>query len=170
MQIVKQFSFDAAHQLVGHCGKCANLHGHTYKLEVAVEGPLITSGSSEGMVIDFSDLKSAAGELVDSLDHATLISGNEPIFKTLDTKAVIFGFRTTAEYMATFIYWYLKREMPGIEISFVRLWETPTGYAEFSSHDFYGMSPKQFSDMNALFGKVKFINGIKKSRGAYNGK
>ena len=164
MQIVKQFSFDAAHQLVGHCGKCANLHGHTYKLEVAVEGPLITSGSSEGMVIDFSDLKEAAGELVDSLDHATLISGNEPIFKTLDTKAVIFGFRTTAEYMATYIYWYLRREMPGIEISFVRLWETPTGYAEFSRRDFYGMDAAALGNMNKLFKKVKFINIIHKSQ------
>lgn len=164
MQIVKQFSFDAAHQLVGHCGKCANLHGHTYKLEVAVEGPLITSGSSEGMVIDFSDLKSAAGELVDKLDHATLISGNEPIFKTLDTKAVIFGFRTTAEYMATYIYWYLKREISEVEISFVRLWETPTGYAEFSSRDFYEMDDEEFDNMNKLFKKVKFINIIKESQ------
>ena len=164
MQIVKQFSFDAAHQLVGHCGKCANLHGHTYKLEVAVEGPLITSGSSEGMVIDFSDLKTVAGELVDKLDHATLIKGDEPIFKTLDTKAVIFGFRTTAEYMATFIYWYLKRELKGIEISFVRLWETPTGYAEFSRRDFYGMDAAAFGNMNKLFKKVKFINIIHKSQ------
>ena len=164
MQIVKQFSFDAAHQLVGHCGKCANLHGHTYKLEVAVEGPLITSGSSEGMVIDFSDLKTVAGELVDKLDHATLIKGDEPIFKTLDTKAVIFGFRTTAEYLATYIYWYLKREMPGIEISFVRLWETPTGYAEFSRRDFYGMDAAAFGNMTKLFKKVKFINIIHKSQ------
>ena len=164
MQIVKQFSFDAAHQLVGHCGKCANLHGHTYKLEVAVEGPLITSGSSEGMVIDFSDLKTVAGELVDKLDHATLIKGDEPIFKTLDTKAVIFGFRTTAEYMATYIYWYLRRELGGIEISFVRLWETPTGYAEFSRRDFYGMDAAAFGNMNKLFKKVKFINIIHKSQ------
>ena len=164
MQIVKQFSFDAAHQLVGHCGKCANLHGHTYKLEVAVEGPLITSGSSEGMVIDFSDLKSAAGELVDKLDHATLISGDEPILKTLDTKAVMFGFRTTAEYMATYIYWYLKREISEVEISFVRLWETPTGYAEFSSRDFYEMDDEEFDNMNKLFKKVKFINIIKESQ------
>ena len=39
MKVGKQFSFDASHQLVGHFGKCANLHGHTYKVEVVLTGP-----------------------------------------------------------------------------------------------------------------------------------
>ena len=57
MKVGKQFSFDAAHQLVGHFGKCANLHGHTYKVEVVLTGSINDSGSSEGMVVDFYHVK-----------------------------------------------------------------------------------------------------------------
>ena len=41
MRVCKQFSFDASHQLVGHFGKCANLHGHTYKVEVSLAGDTV---------------------------------------------------------------------------------------------------------------------------------
>lgn len=54
----KEFTFDSAHQLVGHDGKCANLHGHTYRLEVALKDtPIIPEGPKEGFVMDFGDLK-----------------------------------------------------------------------------------------------------------------
>ena len=35
-KIAKEFNFDMAHMLDGHDGKCKNLHGHTYKLQVEV--------------------------------------------------------------------------------------------------------------------------------------
>ena len=46
--ITRHFSFDAAHYLPGHEGKCQNLHGHTYKLEVTIgRDSLIEGGSSD---------------------------------------------------------------------------------------------------------------------------
>ena len=57
-KISKEFSFDMAHLLDGHDGKCQNLHGHTYKLQVEISGDLYESGAKKAMVIDFSDLKS----------------------------------------------------------------------------------------------------------------
>lgn len=118
----KIFSFDAAHSLPGHSGKCAAVHGHTYRLEVTVArygSDLIIGGSSDGMIIDFGDLKAIVHEeIIDKADHRML---ND-----------IYPFRTTAENMAQYFYKILqKRLMPmGIEVDSIRLWETPTAYVE----------------------------------------
>ena len=67
MLISKDFKFDAAHNLVHYHGKCERLHGHTYRLRVVLEG----NPDSEGMIIDFIELKQIVKERVISrLDHA----------------------------------------------------------------------------------------------------
>lgn len=153
MRIVKSFTFDASHQLVGHKGKCANLHGHTYKLEVAVSGELISNGSSEGMVVDFTDLKNSVQVILDRFDHAVILRGDEPIFRSVDTKRVIFCNRTIAELMAKFIGMSLATIY---KVDFVRLWETPTGYAEYTPEVLGSSSRNLFrTDFNGLH----FING-----------
>lgn len=128
----KEFTFDSAHQLVGHDGKCANLHGHTYRLEVALKDtPIISEGPKEGFVMDFGDLKRIVKEhIVDKLDHAFIAQGNEPALDQLKesgTKVVELGFRTTVENMAQFICWKLNEL--GVPVHYVRMWETPTGSA-----------------------------------------
>lgn len=122
--VTRRFTFDAAHYLPGHDGKCQNLHGHTYFLDVTVGRPggLIQGGSSDGMVIDFSDLKSIIGKLVvDPLDHQCL---NE-----------LLPYRPTAENMANHFFDVLSSALASYEIELVRirLWETPDSYAEVSS-------------------------------------
>ena len=47
------FTFEAAHRLAWHPGKCRNLHGHSYRLDVSVEGPL----DANGVVLDFDTLQ-----------------------------------------------------------------------------------------------------------------
>ncbi|MDF3310008.1 6-carboxytetrahydropterin synthase QueD [Rhodococcus sp. T2V] len=67
--VTRRFSFEAAHQLPWHTGKCAKLHGHSYLLDVTVSGPL----TSDGIVTDFSDLKAAVTKhVLDEYDHAHL--------------------------------------------------------------------------------------------------
>ncbi len=67
MLLSKDFKFDAAHNLIHYHGKCEKLHGHTYKLRIVVEG----YPDSEGMIIDFCELKDIVKERVISrLDHA----------------------------------------------------------------------------------------------------
>lgn len=135
----KTWTFDAAHQLVGHFGKCANLHGHTYKLEVGLRGiPNTTPGASdEGFVMDFYDLKKVVGEMiVDKMDHAFLAKGDEPILPVLQAsgkKVVILGFRSTVENMVRYICWKLMREK--IPVEYVTMWETPTGKATAYAKD-----------------------------------
>lgn len=137
--VCKIFTFDAAHQLMDHKGKCCNLHGHTYKLEVLLKGPVIGADnpSEEGFVIDFSDLKHIVKELVvDKLDHAFLAMGNEPIIdilRTTNSKIALLGFRTTVENLCSFICYQLKEA--GLPVYSVKLWETPTAWAQVKASD-----------------------------------
>jgi 6-pyruvoyltetrahydropterin/6-carboxytetrahydropterin synthase len=145
VSVCKIFTFDAAHQLIGHKGKCSNLHGHTYKLEVVLKGkPLASQGhSDEGFVIDFSDIKRTVQEsVVDDLDHAFLAMGNEPILETLTntgSKVALLSFRTTVENMSSYIAYMLK--LAGLPLHSVKLWETPTSWAEVLGEDISDEGP-----------------------------
>jgi 6-pyruvoyltetrahydropterin/6-carboxytetrahydropterin synthase len=67
--VSRRFSFEAAHQLPWHPGKCASLHGHSYRLEITVTSDL----TADGIVIDFSDLKaSVTKHVLSDYDHAFL--------------------------------------------------------------------------------------------------
>jgi 6-pyruvoyl tetrahydropterin synthase/QueD family protein len=69
-------TFDAAHQLPFHGGKCSNLHGHTYRVKAIFLGEIKrgTENSDEGMVIDFSDLKRIYHEKIHTVvDHSLLL-------------------------------------------------------------------------------------------------
>ncbi len=102
MRVSKEFTFDAAHNLVNYDGKCEALHGHTYRLRVTLEGPL----QEDGMVFDFSEIKRIVDERVISvLDHAYL---NDTISQP------------TAENIAIWI-WKRLEDLPLFEI---RVWET----------------------------------------------
>jgi len=92
-RVTRAFTFDAAHQLPWHAGKCQRLHGHTYRLEVSVEGPL----DEHGIVWDFADLdEMVRREVLDRYDHRYL---ND----LLDNP--------TAELLATQIWEQLEAEM-----------------------------------------------------------
>lgn len=117
LSITKIYRFEAAHQLVGHEGKCARLHGHSYKLEVTVTGSVIRQGSSEGMVIDFGDLSAVVErEIISQWDHYNL---NELV-----------NFRTTAENLT--LEAFSRLEKAGLSVSKVTLWETAKAYATVS--------------------------------------
>ena len=122
ISVTKIFKFDAAHFLPEHSGKCAELHGHTYRLEVTVArkaGGLVADGSSAGMVIDFGDLKAIVQrEIIEKVDHKML---NE-----------VFPFRTTAENMVVYFHEVLEQQLVplGVEVLKLRLWETQTSFAE----------------------------------------
>jgi 6-pyruvoyltetrahydropterin/6-carboxytetrahydropterin synthase len=116
--VTKILSFDAAHSLPDHNGLCRNVHGHTYSIEVTVAGPVLEGGSSDGMVIDFGDLKERIADLVvDCMDHQYL---ND-----------LFDFVPTAEALAAWSFDRLSGA--GLPVVRVRLWETPTSYAEVSA-------------------------------------
>jgi 6-pyruvoyltetrahydropterin/6-carboxytetrahydropterin synthase len=74
--ITKRFRFEAAHHLPYHSGKCANLHGHSYVLEVSCKGdatPVREGDSNSGFVIDFAEVSNIVKSLIIvPLDHTYL--------------------------------------------------------------------------------------------------
>lgn len=110
MQIFKEFTFDSAHFLpnvpAGH--KCRNMHGHTYRLVVYIEGQL---DPDLGWVMDFADLKKGIEPLIKQLDHHLL---NE--IQGLDNP--------TCERLAVWIWDHIKVKVPRLHK--IELHETPT--------------------------------------------
>lgn len=148
----KEFTWDMAHMLAGHRGLCKNLHGHTYKMLVTVarkDKPTEASGPAEGMVIDFKALKEIVKELiVDKYDHAVILNGSTTsgfekeliaLVEKYDKKAVILDYRPTAEEMARHFFDDIKdaleEKMPQVMLVQLRLYETPTSYAEVSMQE-----------------------------------
>lgn len=112
MLVSKVFLFEAAHQLTKYHGKCENLHGHTYKLIVTVEG----SVQDDGMVYDFHLLKNAVKEeIVDRLDHTYL---ND----LMDNPS--------AELLVVWMWDRLKEKLP-VRLHELQLWETQTSYVTY---------------------------------------
>lgn len=119
MQIFKSFSFEAAHRLphvpAGH--KCARLHGHSFVVDVHVQGPV---DPTSGWVMDFAEVKAAYAPVRDALDHQYL---NE-----IDGLA-----NPTSENLARWIWARLHPRLPGLAQLTVR--ETCTSGCVYSGED-----------------------------------
>lgn len=111
--VTRSFRFEAAHKLPWHPGKCRDLHGHGYTLEVTVEGPV----GESGIVMDFADLGTVVRrEIIEELDHAYLNDLME---------------NPTAELIAHDIF--KRLEAASLPVSRIRLWETADCYAEVTA-------------------------------------
>lgn len=129
-------TFDSAHFLAGYIGKCSNIHGHRWKIEVEVESAeLIADGEKRGMIIDFGDLKKCVRDLADSFDHAliyevgslkssTISALNEENFRLIEV-----SFRPTAENFAH--YFFNELTSKHLPVSKVTVYETPGNCATY---------------------------------------
>lgn len=138
MRLSKRFTFDAAHMLSRYNGKCANLHGHTYHAEVDIVGH--TDGD---ILVDFNDIKN----FFDEYDHAIIFAGDDvrcEAEEELLNWAEVYRLRyvmmpskrrPTAENMAQLMADKLYRatKKDGVASVSIRLWETPSSYAEATS-------------------------------------
>lgn len=143
MQIGKTFTFDAAHRLQNHGGKCRNLHGHTYHVEVTLKGEALQQeGPAQGMLMDFDRLKAWWKAIEPSLDHTVLLESTDPLVGALHslgrdgTSITLFMFPPTAENLAIWVVTNLRvwlqagsRDLDEFGAS-VRIYETPTSWAE----------------------------------------
>jgi 6-pyruvoyltetrahydropterin/6-carboxytetrahydropterin synthase len=128
-----EIQFDMAHYLRDYEGKCANIHGHRYRLIAKISSKeLHAHGQLRGMVDDFSNIKKALKEVRDFFDHKLLLEDHADSRKMAEQLVVMnHGFdlvfvpyRTTAEEMARHIYNMLKEK--GLKVSEVELFETTT--------------------------------------------
>ncbi|MGG3562448.1 6-carboxytetrahydropterin synthase QueD [Neobacillus rhizosphaerae] len=121
--VSKEFTFDSAHHLHYYEGKCKNLHGHTYKVVFGLSGFV----DERGLMMDFGDIKEIwKNEIEIYLDHKYLNETLPPM-------------NTTAENIVVWIYEKMadallkgdrQQQYLGARVEFVRLFETPTSYAE----------------------------------------
>jgi 6-pyruvoyltetrahydropterin/6-carboxytetrahydropterin synthase len=111
MKVTKIFTFDAAHFLPKYEGKCKNLHGHRWTLEVTIKGFV---NRDTGMVMDFSQIKKNVEPLINRLDHHL-------INDTLENP--------TAEELVKF-FWRELRPAFGTKLYRIKVWESPDSYAE----------------------------------------
>lgn len=131
-------SFDSAHFLHGYNGKCANIHGHRWTVEVQVKGrQLQESGEKKGMLIDFSDLKKSVKNLADDFDHALIYEKDSLRPSTVQAlesenfKLIEVDFRPTAENFARHFYEILSAQK--LEIKSVTVYETPDNCAVYEA-------------------------------------
>jgi 6-pyruvoyltetrahydropterin/6-carboxytetrahydropterin synthase len=140
MYILKtEHSFDSAHFLAGYIGKCGNIHGHRWRVEIEVQSEkLRKDGQMEGMVIDFGDLKKDAKSIIDFYDHALIIQEGTMREETLNCivqdgfRVIQVDFRPTAENFAAFFYNKIKEK--GYSVKRATVYETPANSASYEEN------------------------------------
>ncbi|MBP3425101.1 MAG: 6-carboxytetrahydropterin synthase [Rikenellaceae bacterium] len=140
IRLTKEFRFEAAHALEGYDGACSQIHGHSYRLLVTVEGePLDSPGApKDGMVMDFGVLKGIVNrEIVDRLDHSFTIrrtADNGQLIEMLQrhyTNIHVVDWQPTSENMLHDMAARLIPAMPqGVQLVALKLYETATSSAE----------------------------------------
>ncbi len=145
IRITKKFSFETGHALYGYDGKCKNVHGHSYRLEVTVIGIPINDNTNVkfGMVIDFGDLKKIVKEeIVNVFDHATVFNKNTPhveLARELEIRGhnvLLVDYQPTSEMMVIDFASKIKKRLPrNIKLFSLKLQETATSFAEWYAKD-----------------------------------
>lgn len=154
--ITKRLEFDYGHRVLGHQGRCRHLHGHRGVAEITVESPKL---NGLGMVVDFGVVKTLVGGWLDEFwDHNILLNPDDPLadmwkrnpsdwkreevfggkapylFPTDLMMGGHYGRNPTAENMAVELYGVAQTLLKdhSLQVVRVRIWETPTCYAEFT--------------------------------------
>lgn len=121
-EVVVEKTFAAGHALRHYKGKCENVHGHNYRVQVTIEGEKL---NAIGLLVDFVELKRVLMEVVDYLDHQFL--NDIPPFIEQNP---------SAENMARYFYDEILKGIDRIadvpvSLAEVRIWETDTSVAAY---------------------------------------
>ncbi len=111
--------FAAAHNLKNFKGKCEALHGHNWKVEVSVVASTLDSA---GVVVDFSEVKSAVREVLETIDHTYL--NDHPFFKENNP---------SSENIARYIFGELSKSLENdrLKVASVSAWESEDACATY---------------------------------------
>ncbi len=112
-------SFAAAHRLVGYKGKCEELHGHNFAVEVYLSGDRL---GDDGMLVDFKTIKANIQKVLDVLDHKYI--NDIPFFAER---------ASSAEYVAMYIFTEMEKLMgtERVSVSRVTVWESEKACASY---------------------------------------
>jgi 6-pyruvoyltetrahydropterin/6-carboxytetrahydropterin synthase len=115
-EIRVESDFAAAHFLADYHGKCERLHGHNYRVLAHARGDTLDGG---GMLVDFGVLKGALRDVCGKLDHSNL------------NDLSVFQNNPSAERIAKYVFDELMALLPGVNLSAVDVYETPTSRARY---------------------------------------
>lgn len=134
--ISKTYVFDAGHRLMYHKGKCSNIHGHTYKVEIYLSDKI---DSKTSMVTDFSDLDKPVKEIIDKMDHAMIVNADDVrLIDYLHVKGYKFYLidgDPTAELIG--LHFLRKLKEKNLPAARIVVWETPKCKAEVTIDDLH---------------------------------
>jgi 6-pyruvoyltetrahydropterin/6-carboxytetrahydropterin synthase len=116
-EICVEHTFAAGHALRNYHGKCENVHGHNYRVQVGVEGPEL---DETGLLLDFAELKRRLRATSEYLDHQ-FINDLKPFDEI----------NPSAENIAKFFCEEIQRDLKTAAIAYVRVWETDTSCATY---------------------------------------
>lgn len=129
--------FDSAHFLLGHKGKCSNMHGHRWTIVAKIAGKdLIENGEAGGMLVDFAEFKKILRAIAEDYDHKLIIQKDSLKEETMQAlrnenfSMIILDFRPTAENLAKHFYDKLKEKK--LPIYDVCVYETPDNCAIYT--------------------------------------
>lgn len=129
-------SFDSAHFLKDYEGKCSNIHGHRWTVEIEVGAETLEHDTqNRGMVVDFSNLKKDLRELADHFDHSLIMEtgslrqATEDALIAENLRIVKVDFRPTAENFAKYIYDEMTSR--GYKVIEASVYETPNNVASY---------------------------------------
>ena len=148
-RICKSLEVENGHMLTKHPDKCRFPHGHTRKVEFVIEADEL---DSHQMVCDFKIIKEAVGEWLDTFDHALCMNTADPAYAEFKGRYGdrVIGFENldpTTEVLAKTIFDHARTALAdyaakpearyplrtGVRLVSIRVWETATSWAEFSS-------------------------------------
>ena len=144
IRVTKEFSFEMAHALWNYDGPCRNVHGHSYRLFVTLSGNPVNNSENprNGMVIDFTDLKSIVKkEIVQLFDHALIVSDSYErekmeVFKKMFENTIVVDYQPTCENLVSDFAVRIKKQLPDqVKLHSLKLYETATSYAEWYASD-----------------------------------
>ena len=154
--VMKQIKFCAGHRLLGHEGKCANLHGHNYVAQIFVSG---NETDEIGRIVDFSTINALfKGWIDENWDHGLLLweqdqEAIKAISSLSENRMFIMPYNPTAENMAKYLLLEvgpkLVEQITGYDVNVTKvvIWETENSAAEMAiqSHSGSELADNQFN-------------------------
>jgi 6-pyruvoyltetrahydropterin/6-carboxytetrahydropterin synthase len=133
LKIAREFHWEMGHRLPFHTSGCANIHGHSYRLRVEIEGYC----DENGMLMDYGDMKRLVVPFIDQFDHCFLCDERDeimrPFLATTQFKHKLVPFTTTAENLVFHFLdelWNIFEPFQQVLKLRLRLQETDISYAE----------------------------------------
>ena len=129
--IYKEVEFDSSHRLMQYPGKCANLHGHRWKVEVWIEGE---PDAASGIILDYKTIK----DVIHRFDHEIILNEADPMVPCIEKfqHVITTPGDPTSELLAAILRDDLneqcRKEGVTASVRRIRVWESPVCYAELS--------------------------------------